>query len=246
MFSFFGGKKISKQEIVDRLAVDLHSHLIPGIDDGAQTLDESIELIQNLSTIGYKKLIITPHIMIDVYKNEEDNIIERLEILKKAINKVGIDIDLEVAAEYYLDEGFLEHLNNKPLLIADEYLLFETSYMAKPMNLYDIVFEISSKGYKPILAHPERYRYIHHLKREYSKLKDMGVFFQLDINSIGGFYGKDAQKKANFLIESRMVDFVGSDTHNMRHIGNLNTTLSKMGSVWNKLFEHNTILNNTL
>ena len=132
MLSFFK-KKPSLDEVLDRLKVDLHSHLIPGIDDGAQTLEESIELIKNLSTIGYKKLIITPHIMIDVYKNEEDNIIERLEILKKAINKVGIDIDLEVAAEYYLDEGFLEHLNNKPLLIANKYLLFETSYMAKPI-----------------------------------------------------------------------------------------------------------------
>jgi len=246
MFSFFGGKKISKQEIVDRLAVDLHSHLIPGIDDGAQTLDESIELIKELRDIGYKKLIMTPHIMVDAYPNREDNIALRLEVLKDEVVKRGIEIELEASAEYYLDEGFLEHLDVPPTLISGKYLLFETSYMAKPLNLKELIFEITSRGFYPIFAHPERYRYIHNLKKDYQEIKDMGVFFQLDINSIGGFYGKDAQKKANFLIENGMVDFVGSDTHNMKHIKNLINTLENQGKIWFKLFEKNIILNNTL
>ena len=246
MFSFFGGKKLSKQEVIDRLVVDLHSHIIPGIDDGAETLEQSIELIKKLRDIGYKKLIMTPHIMVDAYPNREDNIALRLEVLKDEVVKRGIEIELEASAEYYLDEGFLEHLDVPPTLISGKYLLFETSYMAKPLNLKELIFEITSRGFYPIFAHPERYRYIHDLKKDYQEIKDMGVFFQLDINSIGGFYGKDAQKKANFLIENGMVDFVGSDTHNMKHIKNLINTLENQGKIWFRLFEKNIILNNTL
>jgi len=246
MFSFFGGKKLSKQEVIDRLVVDLHSHIIPGIDDGAETLEQSIELIKELKNIGYKKLIMTPHIMVDVYRNSEDDVAKRLENLKYEVAKRGIDIELEASAEYYLDEGFLEHLDVPPTLIGGKYLLFETSYMAKPINLEDLIFEITSRGYIPILAHPERYRYIQDLKREYQKIKDLGVLFQLDINSIGGFYGKDAKKKALYLIELGIIDFVGSDTHNMIHIKNLNRTLEKEGKVLFELFNKNRILNNTL
>ncbi len=246
MFSFFRAKKkISQYEIVEKLGfVDLHSHLIPGIDDGAKNVQQSIELINRLKDIGYKKLIITPHIMIDAYPNSEIDITTRLLNLKLDLAKEGIDIELEAAAEYYVDEGFLEHLN-KPLLINNEYLLFETSYMAKPMNLEDQIHEINARGYKPLFAHPERYRYIKDFDREYYRFKELGVYFQLDLNSIGGFYGKDAYKKANYLVENGLIDFVGSDTHNKRHIKNLIDSLNE-ANCWYNLFNKNKILNKTL
>ena len=244
MFSFFSKKKISKDEVIDRLQIDLHSHLIPGIDDGAKTLEQSIELITSLANLGFKKLIITPHIMIDAYPNDEKDILNRLNILKLEIKKIDLDIQLEAAAEYYMDEGFLSHLEN-PLLINGEYLLFETSYMSKPMNMEELIYEIASRGYKPILAHPERYRYIKDLKKEYYRLKELGVYFQLDTSSLGGYYGQDAMEKATFLMNEGLVDFVGSDTHNKKHIKNLEKTLNEE-KMWYNMFEKNTLLNKTL
>ncbi len=245
MFSIFR-KKITKNEIIENLGfVDLHSHLIPNIDDGAKNLKQSIELIKSLKEIGYKKLITTPHIMIDAYPNSELDITTKLLNLKLNLAKENIAITIEVAAEYYIDEGFLEHLYNKPLLINSEYLLFETSYMSKPMNLEDQIHEINAKGYKPLFAHPERYRYIKDFDKEYYRFKELGVYFQLDLNSIGGFYGKDAHKKATYLVDKGLVDFIGSDTHNKKHINNLLESLNE-SNFWYKLFKKNKILNKNL
>ncbi len=241
MFGFFK-KGPSPQEIIDDLKVDIHSHLIPGIDDGAKNLEESLSLISQMADIGYKKLIITPHIMVDTYPNREDDIKNRLEELKRELKKADIDIEIDAAAEYYLDEGFLNHLEN-PLLIANTFLLFETSYMSAPINFDEIIFLINTK-YTPLMAHPERYRYITDLK-EYNRLKRMGVYFQIDINSIAGHYGKDAQKKSEYLINSGLVDFVGSDLHNQKHINNLINSFTKK-NIWYNIFNKNEILNSRL
>jgi len=238
MFGLFK-KGPSPQEIIDSLKVDLHSHLIPGIDDGVQSLDESLIIISQMYKLGYKKLIITPHIMVDTYPNREDDIKDRLQILKDEVKKRGIDIQLDIAAEYYIDEGFLNHLDN-PLLIADRFLLFETSYMSAPINLDEIIFRINI-NYTALMAHPERYRYIKDLK-EYNRLKDLGVYFQLDINSIAGYYGKDAQNKSKYLIDNGLVDFVGSDLHNQKHLNNLRNSLDKK-NIWYNIFNKNNILN---
>jgi len=241
MFGFFK-KGPSQEEIIETLKVDLHSHLIPGIDDGAQNLEDSLSLISKMQELGYKKLIITPHIMVDTYPNREDDIKNRLLNLRDEVKKRGIDIQLEAAAEYYLDEGFLNHLKN-PLLISDTFLLFETSYISAPINFDEIIFLINT-NYTPLMAHPERYRYIKDLK-EYNRLKNMGVYFQIDINSIAGHYGKDAQKKSEYLINNGLVDFVGSDLHNQKHINNLINSLTKK-NIWYNIFEKNEILNNRL
>jgi len=241
MFGFFK-KGPSPKEIVETIKVDIHSHLIPGIDDGAQNLEDSLSLISKMQDLGYKKLIITPHIMVDTYPNKEDDIKNRLIALRDEVKRNNIEIQLEAAAEYYLDEGFLNHLE-APLLIADTFLLFETSYMSAPINFDEIIFLINTK-YTPLMAHPERYRYIKDLK-EYNRLKKMGVYFQIDINSIAGFYGKDAQKKSEYLINNGLVDFVGSDLHNQKHINNLINSLTKK-NIWYNIFEKNEILNNRL
>jgi len=244
MFSFF--KKKDKKNYLQELRVDMHSHLIPAIDDGAKSIEESINLITKLKELGYRKLIITPHIMADSYPNNKETITSGLNKLKKELKNKEINIEIGVAAEHYLDENFLENLIRKDVLaIKDEYLLFETSYISKPINLEEIIYEIKIHGYKPIFAHPERYRYISNLEIEYKRLKELNVYFQVNINSLGGYYGKDAQKKSMFLLDNGYIDFLGSDVHNMRHIDNL-YKLSTNSSLWNRLLSKNKILNSNL
>jgi len=244
MFSFF--KKKSNINFLEQVEVDMHSHLLPGIDDGSKDLDNTIELILKLKELGYKKLITTPHIMADSYPNNREIILEKLYIVENELKKRDIDIKISAAAEHYLDEAFLENLEKKEVLpIANRYLLFETSYISKPLNLEDIIYEIKINGYEPIFAHPERYRYIKDLELEYSRLKELGVYFQVNINSLGGYYGKDAQKKSHFLLNNGYIDFLGSDTHNIKHLNNLQE-LSTNSTIWDKLLSKNKILNSSL
>ncbi len=244
MFSFF--KKKKKQSFIDEVQVDMHSHLLPSIDDGAKDVEHSLELIRKISSLGYQKLIITPHIMQDSYPNTQEIIYDKLQKMQTVLHENEIEIVIEAAAEHYLDEAFLENLEEDRVLpLAKEYLLFETSYISKPLNLEELIYEISVKGHKPIFAHPERYRYIKDLESEYKALKDLGVYFQVNINSLNGYYGKEAQKKAQFLLEKGYIDFLGSDTHHHRHLENLEKVLFDM-DLWHKIKARNKILNKTL
>jgi len=183
IFSFFEKKKPLD---IKSLKVDLHSHLIPSIDDGAKDIDESISMIKALHSLGYQKLITTPHIMSDGYKNNAQIIKDGLGIIKDSLLKEDIDIAIDIAAEYYLDDGFLDKLSNSELLtIEGRYLLFETSYISKPIKLEDMIFAISTAEYIPLMAHPERYRYIKDMQ-EYHRFKELGIMFQVNINSFGG------------------------------------------------------------
>ena len=242
IFSFF---KKKKSVDLPKLKVDLHSHLIPGIDDGAQTMAESISLLKKLELLGYEKVITTPHIMVDVYRNNTNIIKDGLEKLRVEAKKEGIKLHIEAAAEYYLDEGFLEHLKSEDVLSIDgKYILFETSYVSKPMNLEEMIFAISTAGYTPLLAHPERYRYIKDPKTEYARFKELGVEFQVNLNSLLGHYGKSAQKNALFLSKAGYIDFLGSDTHNERHLETLESVL--VSKEYINVFENNKIKNHTL
>jgi len=145
VFSLFKTKK--GDSFLKNIKVDMHSHLIPAIDDGAKNLKDSIELIKNLKEIGYSHLITTPHIMNDSYPNSKETILKGLATLKNELQKQQIDIQIDAAAEYYLDEDFLNKLHNKDILtIKNEFLLFETSYISKPINLEDIIYEIKING----------------------------------------------------------------------------------------------------
>jgi tyrosine-protein phosphatase YwqE len=242
IFSFFRSKK-SKD--IKSLKVDLHSHLIPSIDDGANDIDESISLIKSLKELGYQKLITTPHIMFDTYKNDANIIKQGLNLINDRLIQENIDIDIDIAAEYYIDDGFLDKLQNDQILsINGKYLLFETSYISKPIQLEDTMFAISSAGYVPLMAHPERYRYIKDFKQEYARFKDLGVMFQVNINSFGGYYGKDAYAKAMFLSKEGMIDFLGSDTHHIKQTQILKKVLSS--KEYKEIFKNNQILNDTL
>ena len=204
------------------VVTDIHSHLIPGIDDGVKTMEESLELIRQFSDLGFKKLVTTPHVMSDYFKNTSEIILSGAEEVKKAIKEAGISMQFDAAAEYYLDENLIARLKKEPMLtIGDQYLLFEISYINPPDNLFNAIFEISVNGYTPLLAHPERYDYWYNRLDEYKKLKEAGALFQINVNSLAGYYGVAAKRTAEKLIDENMVDFVGSDMHGQRHMNSL-------------------------
>jgi len=243
IFPFF--KKKDTKEEIPRLSVDLHSHLIPGIDDGSQSMAESMILLKGISELGYEKVITTPHIMLDAYRNTPEIIREGLDALRQAAREENIEIEIEAAAEYYLDDGFYDLLKKGDMMtINGEYLLFETSYFAKPLQLEEMIFAITSSGYKPLMAHPERYRYIKDPMKEYSRFKELGVLFQVNLNSFAGHYGKSAKALANFLSKEGMIDFLGSDVHHKKQVETLSNVF--LLDAYRDIFSNNTILNETL
>ncbi|MFM9027629.1 MAG: tyrosine-protein phosphatase [Bacteroidota bacterium] len=227
------------------LKTDVHSHLIPGIDDGVKTLEESIEMLTGLVSLGFTKAITTPHIMSDCYRNTPEIIMNGLEKVKNGILEAGLPIMVEAAAEYYLDHGFIETLSSKkPLLtFGGKHVLFEVSYINPPDSINETVFELRMQGYQPVLAHPERYPYWYGDFGMFEKLREQGVMFQLNSNSLCGYYGPPAKKCAEKMIELGMIDFMGSDMHGIRHLEALKRTVHEK-YYW-KLAERG-LLNGTL
>ncbi len=225
MLSWFRRNKGSDQRY-DLPFIDIHSHLLPGLDDGVQSFEESEEIILNFQRLGYKKLITTPHVMSDFFRNTNESIVSKLSEMNAHLRQKGIDIILEAAAEFYLDEVLVSRIEtDSPLLtFGKNYFLFETNFMTEPLNLKEFIFLATTKGYKPILAHPERYLY---LQNNFSKVEDLigrGVLFQLNISSLSGYYSKGAQVTAQKLIDKGYVHFLGSDCHNLQHIQLLEET----------------------
>lgn len=223
--SLFGKKKETAQPYQE-VGVDLHSHLIPGIDDGAKTIADSIEMIRGLMDLGYRKMVTTPHIMSDAYPNTPEKIRAGLEKIKDAAAKEGLEVELEAAAEYYVDEAFVEQLETEELLSfggEKKYLLFETSYISKPMSLNKVIFRLNTLGYSPVLAHPERYQYFWKDEgiEELEILRERGLKFQVNIASFAGRQGRRAANIARTLTKNGMVDFIGSDIHRPRQIETL-------------------------
>ncbi len=224
IFSNIFGKSEPPAPPVDFSSVitDMHSHLIPGIDDGAQTIEDSIILIKGLYKLGFRKLITTPHIMSDYYKNTPENINAGLDKVREAIAKEGIEMQIDAAAEYYLDEQFLDKLKAPNVLtFRDKYLLFETSYINRPDNLYACIFAIQAQGLKAVMAHPERYPFFYEDFDEYKRLHDRGVLLQLNTNSLTGYYSPAARMIAMKLIDANLIDFIGTDCHHTKHLDSL-------------------------
>ena len=224
------------------IVVDIHSHLLPGIDDGVKTLQESINIIKRFQLLGYSKLITTPHIMQDIYPNNREIISEKLSDVQAEIEKHHIDITLEASAEYYLDSNFLQLIEDDELIpFMKHYILFETPTITAPFILEVAIKALLEKGYIPVLAHPERYIYLHQDINKYKELKAMGVLFQVNIKSLLDSK-KPIYKIALQLINSGLVDFIGSDTHRIRDIQKLEkVTKSRL---YKKLLEKNKIINN--
>lgn len=197
----------------------MHSHLLPGIDDGVQSLEDAEAIILYFKKLGYTKLITTPHVMSDSYPNTPEIIHEKLRTLQAHLQQKNIVITIQAAAEYYLDEAFTAMVeSDKPLLtFGSKHLLFETNFLTEPFNMKEVLFQIMTKGYKPILAHPERYLYLQDNLKKAEDLIDRGVLFQINISSITGYYSPAVQRTARQLIDRGWVHLLGSDCHHMQH-----------------------------
>lgn len=227
LFDFFKKKETLPALDFSSLKTDMHSHLIPGIDDGAQTMEQSITLIKKLMELGYTKIITTPHIMADYYRNTPDIILSGLDNVRAELQAQSIAIEIEAAAEYYLDETFENKLNTGNILsFSDNYLLFELSFVNPPNNIENIIKKMNDKGYKPILAHPERYGYFKNGLDDYYRIKEYGCYFQLNTISLIGYYDKNSQRVAKELLNNNMIDFLGSDMHHTKHASALKEALT--------------------
>jgi tyrosine-protein phosphatase YwqE len=202
------------------IGVDMHSHLLPGLDDGLETLEQSVAFVKELKLLGYEKLICTPHILSDFYKNSPETILPKLLQLKEALVENDVSIKLEAAAEYMIDYEFEELVySGIPLLtFGNNNILVEMSYLAVSPNFEKMIFELKLRGLNPILAHPERYNFFHQDFQNYQRLKDIGCLLQVNLLSLAGYYGKPVRKAALKLIDENMIDFIGTDMHHLDHL----------------------------
>jgi len=215
----FSGK--SKLPPIDfsLIGADMHSHLIPGIDDGAKTMEESLAMLHRFQELGFKKVITTPHVMIDFYKNTPEIILGGLENLRTAAKEAGLAIQIEAAAEYYQDSHLKELIKQERILnFGQKHVLFELSFNDEPPGVKETIFELTIAGYKPILAHVERYPFYYGQWDKIDDYRTRGVLLQLNINSLSGQYGPPVKKMAEQLIERGWIDVIGSDCHHMGHL----------------------------
>ncbi len=234
---FFKQKEIPLNEFFPKEFVDIHSHVLPGIDDGAKDLENSIALIEKMASYGIHNFITTPHVLGDVYPNSSNTIKNKLKEVQNELTKRGLThISIQAAAEYMLDEQFSLLLGRDDILtLKENYILVEMSYLSPPINLFEMLFEIQLKGYKPVLAHPERYVSYHNNFKIYQKLKTSGCLFQLNLLSLTEHYGKGVQKTTTRLLNENFYDFVGTDAHHFNHLA----LLQKVGTKKNlKAIKH--------
>ncbi|MGY4535751.1 protein-tyrosine phosphatase [Mucilaginibacter sp. UYNi724] len=227
MFGLFKKKEVARTANLDYSSIitDMHSHVLPGIDDGAQNVEESIFLIKKMMSLGIKKIIATPHVMIDYYRNDETTIGNALALLKAELTAQNIDIDIAAAAEHYFDETFEKRIDDgKVFTMGDNFVLFELSFVNQPPNVISIIQKMKDKGYKPILAHPERYGYMD--IEQMKTIRSWGCDLQLNTISLAGYYGKHSKKIAEQMIDNEMVDFISSDMHHPRHATAFENVLS--------------------
>ncbi len=215
MFSLF--KKYPKN--LSSLRVDMHSHLIPGIDDGSKSLEKSMEYIRKLADLGIEKIITTPHIMGEYYPNTPEIILSGAEKVRTEIKKHGLNIEFSAAAEYYADDYFYALLDkNAPLLtLKDNLLLFEFSTFAPPPDPLGLIFRLKTLGYTPVLAHPERYVYYTDKYSVFSQMKERGCLLQVNLLSLVGHYGQFQKRLASRLLADGCIDYAGTDLHHGGH-----------------------------
>ena len=228
MFSFFKKNRADDPVDLSWLGTDMHSHLVPGIDDGSQDMETTIELAKGFAALGYKKIITTPHVLWEMYPNTPAIITEGCSNVKEELRRQGVELEMGAAAEYYMDDHFAELLKAKePLLtLRDNLVLVEFSMITAPFDLKEVLFELQMQNYQPVIAHPERYIYLRHNKDLFDELKGDGCLFQVNLLSLTGHYGTSIQELAEYLVKKEYYDYAGTDMHSVRHLEGL----KKLGS----------------
>lgn len=231
MFTFFQ-KNVYLQDLIPPEYVDIHSHLLPGIDDGAQEFEDSRLLFNGLSALGFTEFITTPHIMHNVYENTYDSINEVHQKTVTDLAQTGFNLPIRAAAEYMIDDNFPSIIKSGSVrTLGGKYILVEMSYLNPPIQLFEIIFDIQVAGYIPVLAHPERYNFYHSNFSQYQKLKNAGCKFQINLLSTVGYYGVNVSNAASSLLRSGMIDFAGSDVHHQKHLSSFANKLAQKNSV---------------
>lgn len=229
MFSFFKPKKVKAD--LSFIGVDMHSHLLPGLDDGLETMQDTIHFIEELQELGFEKLICTPHTLAEVHPNSPLTILPRLEEVRQELKKQNIDFPIDAASEYMTDMSLDEKIaNDYPLLTfgkGGKFILIEMSYLAESSNIENVIFGLQAKGLQPILAHPERYNYYHGNMARYHRMKEMGCLMQSNLLSFLGYYGKPVQTTVEKLAKEGLVDLLGTDMHHNRHLHGLKELATK-------------------
>lgn len=224
------------------LRTDIHSHLIPGIDDGARDLETSLSLLRELEGLGYRKVITTPHVKSEVFPNDVRKLDLLCRDLRRHASEAGIGLDIEVGAEHFIDDSFMQRIEEGDLKIfGDNYLLVELPFYAAPFGLEEILFDLQINGYRLVLAHPERYLYWVDDFSRFTSLKDRGILFQMNIMSLSLYFGKPVLDLARRLIENNMVELLGSDTHHQKHIEAIKEALHS--PLLDKLIQSGNIIN---
>jgi protein-tyrosine phosphatase len=230
MFSIFKKKNIVSN--IEWLGVDIHSHLLPGIDDGSPDVEQSVFLIRSLNELGFSKFICTPHIFQELYPNTSETISQALDSTKVALKAANINVDISAAAEHMVDEMF--QIKDGLTVMPGNYILVEMSYLNETPNIEKVIFDLQIKDYKVILAHPERYNFYHQYYDKFHRYKDMGVLFQLNLLSITGYYGKEVKRTADYLLDKQCYDLTGTDLHHSKHLDSL-TKAIKSGFLFDKI-----------
>jgi tyrosine-protein phosphatase YwqE len=218
MLSLFKSKPLLKDLIPDNY-IDIHSHILPGIDDGAKTFEDSLYLTTALQSFGTTQFITTPHIIRHFWENNNQNIKANEEVTRNELQKNNVMAPFKAAAEYMMDDYFVSLFQTGKLLtLKDNYVLVEMSYINPPIQLYSILFDLQVAGYIPVLAHPERYVFFHDNFEEYKKLINAGCLLQLNLLAVVGYYGEGIARISEKLLQNGMYSFVGSDAHHKNHI----------------------------
>jgi len=225
------------------LRTDIHSHLIPGVDDGSPDVETTILIIKELQNLGYKKIITSPHVMSDFYKNSSEIILKGLDDVRTELKNQNINIEIDAVAEYYIDYDFEQKIGKEKFLtFGDNYILVELSFIEASKNFFEIIFKLQLEGYKVVLAHPERYNYFD--MKDYINLVDRGVFLQVNLLSLIGYYSPIIKRKTEDLIAANMISFLGSDCHNIKHAELYKKCQTK--KAWHDLYNSGKLLNSSL
>jgi protein-tyrosine phosphatase len=214
MFSIFKKKNLVTD--IEWLGVDVHSHLLPGIDDGSPDVEQSVKLIKGLTELGFSKFICTPHIFQELYPNTNETISLALNETRLALHDAKIQAEISAAAEYMIDEMFT--VSSGLMVMPGKYILVEMSYLNEAPNIEKVIFDLQIEGYKVILAHPERYNFYHQDHERFSKYKDMGISLQLNLLSITGYYGREVKRAAEYLLQNHFYELAGTDLHHDKHL----------------------------
>jgi protein-tyrosine phosphatase len=220
LFGLFKSKKEEVEEVYAPIRVDIHSHLLPGIDDGAETMEQSLEMLKGFQQAGFRKMYTTPHIIRGTYDNTPEIIRQKTREVNEAAVETGLTIKVEAAAEYFFDEHFVSDVQQNQELLTfgmNKYLLFETGFAFEPMQMRNIILALQKKEIFPVLAHPDRYQYLQDDWAKVKKVYETGVLFQVNVLSLVGHYGKPHQQLAEKLIDNDMVHFLGSDCHRLKN-----------------------------